>query len=52
MHSRRGEPRLHGLSDIQMLGNVLTTLQYFYFDQQSEKILQAFLKLELSKFFC
>ena len=42
MHSRRGESSLHGWSDIQVLGNILTTLHYFYFDQQSEKILQAF----------
>ena len=42
MHSRKGEPNLHGWSDVQISGNILTTLQYFYFDQQSEKILQAF----------
>ena len=32
-------------------GNVSATLQHFYFDQQSEKILQAFQKLELLIFF-
>ena len=42
MHSKRGEPNLYGWSDKQILGNVSAILQYFYFDQQSEKILQAF----------
>ena len=42
MLSERGEPSLHGWSDKQFLGNVSATLQYFNFDQQSEKILQAF----------
>ena len=42
MHSKREEPSLHSRSDKQILGNVSATLQYFYFDQQSEKILQAF----------
>ena len=32
----------HGWSDKEILGHVLVTLQYFYFGQQSEKILQAF----------
>ena len=48
MHSKRGEPSLHGW---QISGNVSATLQHFYFDQQSEKILQAFQKLELLFFF-
>ena len=52
MHSKRGEPNLHGGPDKQTSGNVSATLQHFYFDQQSEKILQAFQKLELSEFFC
>ena len=47
MHSKRGEPSLHGWPDKQISGNVSATLQHFYFDQQSEKILQAFQKLEL-----
>ena len=51
MHSKRGEPSLHGWSDKQTSGNVSANLQYFYFDQQSEKILQAFQKLELLIFF-
>ena len=42
MHSKRGEPSLGGWSDKQNLGNVPATLQYLYFDQQSEKTLQAF----------
>ena len=42
MHSRRGEPWLNGGPDKQILGNVSATLQHFYFDQQSEKIPQAF----------
>ena len=39
-----GEPSLHGWSEIETknLGNVSSALQHFYFDQQSEKILQAF----------
>ena len=40
MHSKRNEPSLPGSSDKQILGNVSATLQYFHFDQQSEKILQ------------
>ena len=40
MHSKWDEPSLHGWSDKQILGNVLATLQYFYFDQQ--KALQEF----------
>ena len=51
MHSKRGEPSLHGGPDKQTSGNVSATLQHFYFDQQSEKILQAFQKVELLKFF-
>ena len=47
MHSKRGEPSLHDWPDKQISGNVSATLQHFYFDQQSEKILQAFQKLEL-----
>ena len=35
----------------QISGNVSATLQHFYFDQQSEKTLQAFPKLELFNFF-
>ena len=42
MHSKRGEPSLHSWLDKQILGNVSATLQYIYFDQQSEKIFQAF----------
>ena len=42
MHSKMGEPSLHGWPDKHILGNVLATLQHFDFDQQSEKILQAF----------
>ena len=41
MHSKKGEPSLRGWSDKQILGNTLATLQYFYFDQQSEKTLQV-----------
>ena len=37
MLSERGEPSLHGWSDKQFLGNVSATLQYFNFDQQSER---------------
>ena len=51
MHSKRSETSLHGWSDKQILGKVSATLQYFYFDQQSEKILQAFQKLDSSIFF-
>ena len=51
MHSKRGEPSLHGWPDKQISGNVSATLQYFYFDQQSEKILQAFQKLKRFKSF-
>ena len=51
MHSKRGEPSLHGWPDKQISGNVSATLQHFYFDQQSEKILQAFQELELFKLF-
>ena len=32
----------HGWSDKQILGNISVTVQYFYLDQQSKKILQAF----------
>ena len=51
VHPKRGEPSLHGWLDKQISGNVSATLQHFYFDQQSEKILQAFQKLELLIFF-
>ena len=51
MYSKRGEPSLHGWLDKQISG-VSATLQHFYFDQQIEKILQAFQKLELLKDFC
>ena len=51
MHSKRDEPSLHGWSDKQILGNVLATLQYFYFDQQNEKTLQEFKNLGLFLFF-
>ena len=51
MHSKRGEPSLHGWPDKQISGNVSAALQHFYFDQQSETILQAFQKLELLIFF-
>ena len=33
---------MHGWSEKQILGNVSATSQYFYFDQHSGKILQAF----------
>ena len=46
MHSKRGEPSLHGWPDKQISGNASAALQHFYFDQQSEKILQAFQKVE------
>ena len=52
MHSKSGEPSLHGWPDKQSSGNVSANLKYFYFDQQSEKILQAFQKLELFKVLC
>ena len=32
--------------------NVSATVQHFYFDQKSEKILQAFQKTEIFNFFC
>ena len=51
MHSKRSEPSLHGWPDKQIPGNVSATLQHIYFDQQSEKALQAFQKLELFNFF-
>ena len=51
MYWKRGEPSLHGWPDKQISGNVSATLHHFYFDQQSEKILQAFQKLELFNFF-
>ena len=47
MQWKRDEPSLHGWPDKQISGNVSATLQHFYFDQQSEKILQAFQKLEI-----
>ena len=47
MHSERGETRLHGWSDKQILDKVSATWQYLYF----EKILQAFQKLEFFNFF-
>ena len=49
---KKGEPCLHGWPDKQISGNVSTILQHFYFDEQSEKILEAFQKLELFNFFC
>ena len=52
MHSKRGEPSLHGWPDKQISGNASAAFQNFYFDQQREKILQAFQRLELFKFFC
>ena len=52
MHSKKGKPSLHGWLDKQILGNVLAPIQHFYFDQQSEKILQAFQKLGLFNFCC
>ena len=52
MHSKRGEPSLHGWPDKQISGNVSATLQHFYFYQQIEKILQASQMLELFKFCC
>ena len=42
MHSKRGEPSLHVWPDKQISGSVSAILEHFYFDQQSEKILQAF----------
>ena len=45
MHLKKTEPSLHGWSNKQISGNVSATLQHFYFDQQSEKILQAFQNL-------
>ena len=52
MHSKRGEPSLHGWPEKQISGNVSATLQGFYFDQQNEKILQAFQNLERLIFCC
>ena len=52
MHSKRVEPILHGWSNKQVLDKVSATLPYFYFDQQSKKIFQAFQKLESFNFFC
>ena len=46
------EPSLHGWPDKQILGNVSAPIQHFYFDQQSEKILQPFQKLGLFNFCC
>ena len=51
MHWKRGEPSLHGWLDKQILGNISAILQHFYFDQQSEKVIQAFQKLQLFNFF-
>ena len=51
MHSKRDEPNLHVWPDKQTLGNVLATLQCFYFDQHSGKILQAYQKSEFFFFF-
>ena len=42
MHLKMRELSLDGWSDKQILGNVLATFQYFYFDQQIEKIPLAF----------
>ena len=50
MHSKRGEPSLHVWLDKQILG-IVSSSKHFYFDHQSEKILQAFQKLELFKIF-
>ena len=47
MHSKRGEPSLHGWPDKQILGNISANFQHFCFDQKSEKTLQAFQKKEL-----
>ena len=52
MHSKKREPSIHGWPDQQILVNVSATLQHLYFNQQNEKILQAFQKLEFFKFFC
>ena len=52
MDSKRDGPSLHGWPNKQILGNTSATLQHFYFDQQSEKILQAFQKLQIFKTFC
>ena len=51
MHSKRCELSSHGWPDKQIECNVSSTLQLFYFDQQIEKILQAFQKSELFNFF-
>ena len=51
MHSKRCGPSLHGWPEKQISGNVSATLQHFYLDQQSEKILQAFQKLKVLNFF-
>ena len=47
IHSKKGEPSLHGWPDKQISGNISATLQHFYFVQHHEKILQAFQKLEI-----
>ena len=47
MHAKGGEPSLHGWPEKQVSGYVSSILQHLYFDQQSEKILQAFQNLEL-----
>ena len=52
IHLKRGEPSLHGWPNKQILGNTSATFQHFSFDQQSEKILQAFQKFEILNFFC
>ena len=35
MHSKRGEPSVHGWPDKQISDNVSATFQHFYFDQQN-----------------
>ena len=52
MHSKRGESSLHGWLDKQISDKVSANLKHFYFDQQNEKVLQAFQNLEIFKFFC
>ena len=42
MHSKRTKYTLHVWPEKQISGNVSASLKHFYFDQQSEKILQAF----------
>ena len=44
---KRDEPSLHAWQDQLISGNVSATLEHFYFDYQSEKILQAFQKIQV-----